>query len=282
PCPSPPLLIAQPIAAVAVMGDLGGLLEAALTSLGLLTRRGHEPLLAGLTLGLPLLIEDVRRDRLEPGLLEAPGQPELVLVVVGDVGPHAEDVAALDLHPVVTGGLLELLERAIGELDVPELHALGRLPLIEAETVVPVGNIGASPQLEVHEPGLLATLTSYQLQTLAVDAGEAVDLHVLMLLPRLGRRRGRLLRARCRVRPRCRLLLAVRGLRSALGDRGGHDRPRGRFRGLHGLLGDRRGRRHLLLALIGRPLPATARCGLEVFALGLGRLAGARTRSSAA
>src|SRR5699024_8480199 len=148
----------------------------------------------------------------------------------GDVGPHAEDVAALDLHPVVTGGLLELLERAIGELDVPELHALGRLPLIEAETVVPVGNIGASPQLEVHEPGLLATLTSYQLQTRAVDAGEAVDLHVLMLLPRLGRRRGRLLRARCRVRPRCRLLLALRGLRSALGDLGGHDRPRGRVR----------------------------------------------------
>src|SRR5699024_3356720 len=138
---------------------------------GLLPRGGLGPVLPGLPRGLPRLSEDVRRDRLEPGLLEAPGQPELVLVVVGDVGPHAEDVAALDLHPVVTGGLLELLERAIGELDVPELHALGRLPLIEAETVVPVGNIGASPQLEVHEPGLLATLTSYQLQTLAVAAG---------------------------------------------------------------------------------------------------------------
>src|SRR5699024_296606 len=93
--------------------------------------------------------------------------------------------------------------------------ALGRLHLIEAETVVPVGNIGASPQLEVHEPGLLATLVSDQLQTPAVDAGEAVDLHVLMLLRRLRRRLGRLLRARCRVRPRCRLLLALRGLRSA-------------------------------------------------------------------
>src|SRR5699024_2483927 len=146
PCPSPPLLVAQPVATVVVTGDLDGLTPLLVQLTTSLTRPGHEPLLACVALCLDLLAHGVLRARLELRGPEARRQPQAPLLVVNDVCPEAEDVAALRLAAVVAGGSLKVAERALGVGPVAMIAALGAP---QAEHLPAPGILGPRTQLDV-------------------------------------------------------------------------------------------------------------------------------------
>src|SRR5699024_1325645 len=146
PCPSPPLLVAQPVATVVVKGDLDGLTPLLVQLTTSLTPPGHEPLLACVALSLDPLAPGVRRARVALRGHEPRPQPQAPLLVVNDVCPEAEDVAALRLAAVVAGGSLKVAERALGVGPVAMIAALGAP---QAEHLPAPGILGPRTQLDV-------------------------------------------------------------------------------------------------------------------------------------
>src|SRR5699024_11340216 len=111
---------------------------------------GHEPLLACLALCLDLLAHGVLRDRLQPRGPEARRQPQVPLLVVDDVGPEAEDVAALRLGAVVAGGALKVAARALG---VGPGAMIAALSAPRAEHLPAPGLLRPGPQLDAGHLG---------------------------------------------------------------------------------------------------------------------------------
>src|SRR5699024_3660966 len=146
PCPSPPLLVAQPVATVVVTGDLDGLTALLVQLTTSLTRPGHEPLLACLALCLALLAHGGLRDRLQPRGPEARRQPQVPLLGVHGVGPDREDRGALRLGAVVAGGSLKVAERALG---VGPVAMIAALSAPQAEHLPAPGILCPCTQLDV-------------------------------------------------------------------------------------------------------------------------------------